>query len=99
VTLLRFLMLALAIAAGAVVLYGLFVESSSIKLALIVSGLAVLAVCLGVLGFAMAGSAARLGRGGRMGWGMLVAFVGGLFVLGAAGSLSAAIVLGLLAAA
>ncbi|HYI23296.1 MAG TPA: hypothetical protein VEX62_11765 [Candidatus Limnocylindrales bacterium] len=98
-TLLRFLMLALAIAAGAVVLYGLFIESSSIKLALIVSGLAVLAVCLGVLGFGMAGSSVRLGRGGRLGWAMLIAFVGGLFVLGAAGSLAAAIVLGLLAAA
>jgi len=95
----RIMLLVLVIGAGAVVLYGLFAADSQIKLPLMVSGFAVLGICAGLLGFALAGSAARLGRDGRVGWAMLVAFIGGLFVLGASGSIAAAIVLGILAAA
>jgi len=96
---LRVMLFVLAAGAAGVVLYGLFVETSTLKLPLIVSGLAVTAICLGILGFAMAGSAARMGESGRGGRALLTAFVGGLFVLAAAGSLAAAIVLGILAGA
>ena len=96
---LKVMLFVVAVIAGAVVLYGLFVESAGLKLPLIVSGLAVMAISLGLLGFALAGSAASLGQSGR-GWrALLTAFVGGLFVVVAAGSLAAAIVLGILAGA
>lgn len=95
--LIRIMLLMVAIAAGVIVLYGLLVERSSIKLPLIVSGLAVGGVCLGWLGFSLARSAAGLADRGRVAVALLVAFVGGLCVLGASGSLAAAIVLGILA--
>lgn len=96
---LRWMLFLLAVVAGALVLYALFFENSELKLPLLVSALAVLAISLGILGFALAGSAARLGEVGRGGTALLTAFVGGLFVLVAAGSLAAAIVLGILAGA
>ena len=87
-TLLRFLMLALAIAAGAVVVYGLFVESSSIKLRAHRQRPGRAGGLPGILGFAWPaprlGSASAAGSAGRC----CIAFVGGLFVLGAAGSLA-----------
>ena len=96
---LKVMLFALAVLAGLVVLYGLFAESGALKLPLIVSGLAVMAISLGLLGFALAGSAVSLGESGRSGRALVTAFVGGLFVLVAAGSLAAAIVLGILAGA
>jgi len=87
----------LAVVALAVLVFALFADSPTIKLPLMVSGLAVLGICLGVLGFSLAGSAARIGEHGRTGRALLVAFVGGLFVLAAAGSLAVAIILGILA--
>lgn len=96
---LRALLIVLAVAASVVVVYTLFIDSSTLKLPLLVSSLAVLAICLGILGFALAGTAVRLGESDRGGMGLLAAFVGGLFVLTAAGALAAAIVLGILAAA
>ena len=96
---LKFMLFALAVLAGLVVVYGLFVESGALKLPLIVSGLAVVSISLGLLGFALAGSAVSLGESGRGGRALVTAFVGGLFVLVAAGSLAAAIVLGILAGA
>ena len=89
----------LAVAAGVVVVYTLFLDSSTFKLPLLVSSLAVLSICLGILGFALAGTAVRLADSDRTWYGLLTAFVGGLFVLTAAGALAAAIVLGILAAA
>ena len=77
--------------------FALFIDSSPAKLPLLVASLAVLGIVLCVLGFALAGSAARTGEEGRTGRAVLIAFVGGLFVLAAAGSLGMAIVLGILA--
>jgi hypothetical protein len=96
---LRMILGVLAVAAGFVVVYTLFIDSSSLKLPLLVSSLAVLAICLGILGFVLAGAALRLTEVGRGGMGILTAFVGGLFVLTACVSLSGAIILGILAAA
>jgi len=99
VTPLRALLFVLAVAAGVVVVYTLFLDNSTFKLPLLVSSLAVLSICLGILGFALAGTAVRLGEAGRGGMGLLSAFIGGLFVLTAAGALAGAIILGILAAA
>jgi hypothetical protein len=96
---LRMILLVLAVAAGFVVVYTLFIDSSSLKLPLLVSSLAVLAICLGILGFALAGTAFRLTENGRGGMGVATAFVAGLFVLIACGSIAGAIILGILAAA
>ena len=96
---LRMILFVLAVAAGFVVVYTLFIDSSSLKLPLLVSSLAVLAITLGILGFVLAGAAIRLTEVGRGGMGILSAFIGGLFVLSACGSLAGAIILGILAAA
>jgi hypothetical protein len=96
---LRAMLALLVIGAGAIVLYALFLDSSTIKLPLLVSGLAVLGICLGLLGFSLAGTAVRLGEHGRGGRALLAAFIGGLCVMGAAGALAGAIVLGILAGA
>ena len=95
---LRVALLIVAIGAGAVAAYALFIDASPAKLALLVSGLAVLGIAFGILGFGLAGSAVRLGEHGRGGRAVGTAFVGGLLVIGACGSLAAAIVLGILAA-
>ncbi len=94
---LRIGLVILAVGASVVVGYALFIDASPSKLALLVSGLAVLGVALGLLGFGLAGSAVRFGESGRGGRALASAFVGGLFVIGACGSLAAAIVLGILA--
>jgi hypothetical protein len=96
---LRMMLVVLAVAAGVIVTYTLFLDSSTLKLPLLVSALAVLAIALGILGFALAGTAVRVSQSGRAGLGITTAFVGGLCVLVAAGSLAGAIVLGILAAA
>ena len=94
---LRWALLILAIAAGVVVGYALFIDSSQSKLPLLVAGLAVLGVCLGLLGFGLAGSAVRQGETGRAGRALGSAFIGGSMVMAACGALAAAIVLGILA--
>lgn len=92
----RALLLLLIVGAGALVFYALFVAPSN---PLTVSGLAVGGIASGLLGFSLAGSAIRLGEQGR-GWRALgAAFLGGLFVMGAAGALAGAIVLGILTGA
>ncbi|MGI8929314.1 MAG: hypothetical protein ACR2H0_07620 [Candidatus Limnocylindrales bacterium] len=98
-TILRAMLFVLVVGALAVALYGLLIDTSALRLPLIVSGLAVCGIAAGLLGFSLAGSAIRLGERGRLGRALLVAFVGGLFVMGAAGALAGAIVLGLLTAA
>jgi hypothetical protein len=92
----RLLLLILIIGAGAISLYGLLVETSSLRLPMIVSSLAVAGIAAGIFGFSLAGSAIRLGERGRGGRATLVAILGGLFVMGAAGALAGAIVLGIL---
>jgi hypothetical protein len=98
VTPLRVGLLILAIGAAVVVGYALFIDSSPSKLALLVSGLAVMGIALGILGFGFAGSAVRQGESGRGGRALGIAFIGGLLVMTACGALAAAIVLGILAA-
>ncbi len=95
---LRIVLILICFVAAAVAAFGLLFDTAGTRLPLVVSGLTVLGLCLGLLGFSLAGSAARLGRDGRGGWALIVAFVGGVLVLGAAGSLAVAIVLGILAA-
>jgi hypothetical protein len=95
-TVLRVMLIVLMIGAALIALYGLLVDTSPVRLPLVVSGLAVAGIAAGIFGFSLAGSAVRLGQRGFAGRGTLVAFVGGLFVLGAAGALSGAIILGIL---
>jgi hypothetical protein len=97
VTPVRVVLTIVAIGSGLVVAFALFIDSSQTKLPLLVASLAVFGITIGVLGFALAGAAARTGEDGRMGRALAIAFIGGLFVLAAAGSLAMAIVLGILA--
>jgi hypothetical protein len=93
------LLLVLIVGASAIVLYGVLIDTSGLRLPMIVSGFAVLGIASGILGFSLATAAVRLGQHGR-GWAALgLAFAGGLFVLVAAGSLAGAIVLGILTTA
>lgn len=92
----RLLLAVLLIASSSVVIYAFLFGDPAIRLPLVVSGLAVAGICAGILGFSMAGSAIRIGEEGRGGRATLVAFIGGLFVIGAAGALAGAIVLGIL---
>lgn len=98
-TIARAMLLLLMVGAGAIALYGLFAGASGLQLPLVVSGLAVGGIAAGLLGFSLAGSAVRLGEQSRLGRALLTAFVGGLLVMGAAGSLAGAIVLGILTGA
>jgi hypothetical protein len=93
----RLVLWILAIISGLVAAFALFFDTGATKLALLVSSLAVFGLVIGTLGFILAGSAARTGETGRMGRALAIAFIGGLFVLAAAGSLGMAIVLGILA--
>jgi len=93
----RAVLSALAVISGLIAVFALFIDDSQTKLPLLVASLAVFAICVGVLGFALAGSAARSGEDGRFWRALGIAFVGGIFVLVAAGSLAMAIVLGILA--
>jgi hypothetical protein len=98
VTIFRALLLLLIVGSGAVVLFGLLGGASNAQLPLVVSGLAVGGIASGILGFSLARSAVTQGQTGHGGRALTAAFVGGLFVLGAAGALAGAIVLGILTA-
>ena len=91
----RLMLVLLIAAAGAVAFFGIVVQP---QLPLAVSGLGVMGVALGILALSLAGAAAALGRRGRGGPSLLAALFGGLCALAGAGALSAAIVLGILAA-
>jgi hypothetical protein len=95
---LRMVLVVLAVASIVVVGYSLFLEQSTLRLPLLVSALAVMAITLGILGFGLAGTAIRTAESDRGGMAILSAFIGGLCVLFAAGALAGAIVLGILAA-
>jgi hypothetical protein len=93
----RVLLAVLALVAGGVAFFG-FLDRSALQLPIIVVGLLLLGVVLLVLSLSLARVAARLGgqgSGGRALWG---AFLGGVCILGAAGALSGAIVLGMVIA-
>ncbi|MDP8904736.1 MAG: hypothetical protein M3N29_05385 [Chloroflexota bacterium] len=91
----RFLLALAVIGSAAASFYGLFVARS---LPITVSSLAVLGISAALLGLAVGAASVRAGRNGQAGRAILVALIGGVLVLGAAGSLAAALVLGLLAA-
>jgi hypothetical protein len=93
----RVLLFVLALIAGGVAFFG-FLDRSALQLPIIVVGLLLLGVVLLVLSLSLARAAAALGgqgSGGRALWG---AFLGGLCILGAAGALSGAVVLGMVIA-
>ncbi len=86
-------MLVLAMIGGAAVAaYGLFVDKSGQQVAFATAGLFVLGVALAVSGFLLGSSAISAGRQGRGMMGTALAFLGGLFLLGAAGALAGAVV-------
>lgn len=87
------LMLLLAILVGAgVAAYGLFVDKSGQAIAFATAGLFVLGVALAISGFLLGMSAVSSGRDGRGGRGTLMALLGGLFMIAAAGALAGAVV-------
>jgi len=88
------LLLALAfVGSGIAALYGLFVVRS---LPITISSLVVLGMSAGLLGFIAGAASIGLGRDGRGGRAVLAALFGGVMLMGASGSLAAALVLGLL---
>jgi hypothetical protein len=91
----RLLLIATVLISGAVAILGLVVAKS---VPMIVSGMAVLGISLIVLGLIAAGAVVRAGKRGDGALAFTAAMFGGLCMLGAAGSLSIAIVLGLLSA-
>jgi hypothetical protein len=80
--------------AGAAAAFGLLVAKS---LPMTVSGLAVLGIASFLLGLIALAATVRAGRRGAGGTAFAAALFGGLCMLGASGSLSLAILLGLLA--
>jgi len=92
----RLMLFVVVIGAALVAGYGLFIETSDAKLPLVVSGLAVLGLALGILGFMLAGLAIQIGGEGRGLKALGIALLGGLAVMVAAGSLAGAIILGIL---
>lgn len=90
--------LALAlVGSAAVVVYGLVIDRTGGAIAFTVAGLAVLGVTLVAFAAMLAAAAVRAGRLGRGARAVGAAFLGGLSALAASGSLSAAVILGLLA--
>ena len=94
---LRWALTIVAVGAGLVSVFALFLDNDQTNVPLLVAALAVFGIAVGVLGFGLASTAVRIGEEARLGRALGVAFVGGLFVLAAAGSLGLAIVLGILA--
>lgn len=91
----RVVLVAVILVSGAVALFGLAFAKS---VPMIVSGSAVLGIGLFLLGLTAVGAVVRAGRRGDGALAFAAALFGGLCMLGAAGSLSISIVLGLLAA-
>jgi hypothetical protein len=87
------LMLLLAMVAGAAVAaYGLFLDKSGQAIAFATAGLFVLGVALAITGFLLGSGAVGRGREGRTGRALGGAFLGGLCMIAAAGSLAGAAV-------
>jgi hypothetical protein len=93
----RLLLVLLALLAGGIALFG-FLDRTAMQLTIIIVGLGLLGVALLGLSLSLARASAQLGSQGSGGRALLAAFVGGLCILAAAGSLAGAIVLGLLTA-
>jgi hypothetical protein len=88
----------LIIGSAAIALYGMFIDKTTLQIPLTVSGLAVLGISLALMAWSSARGAASLGRRGYGGKALIAALFGGICALGAAGALSGAFVLGMLAA-
>lgn len=87
------IMLLLAMVAGAAVAaYGLFVDKSQQQVAFAAAGLFLLGAALTISGFLLGMSALSRGREGRGLRGLVLAFLGGLFLLAGAGALAGAVV-------
>ena len=93
----RVMLFFLVLIAGGVALFG-FLDRSAMQLPLIIVGLGLLGAALLLLSLSLARAAAQLGRYGSGGKALLAALLGGFCILGAAGALSGAIVLGMLTA-
>jgi hypothetical protein len=96
--LVRLLLLVTMIGAGAVVVYGLVFDRSGQALPFTVAGLFVLGVTMAITAVVLAMAAIDAGRQGRGIRATVGAFVGGLFAIGASGSLAGALIFGMLAA-
>lgn len=88
----RIMVLLAIIAGAAVAAYGLFIDKSTQQVAFATAGLFVMGIGLLIAGLLLGSSALGAGREGRGGKGLLLAFVGGLFLLAAAGALAGAVV-------
>ena len=93
---LLFVLLVAVLAGGALVLYGAFVDRGRTQIPVLVSGFVVLGLTFTALAAASAVSAVRSARDGHGGRAFLVALLGGLLCLAAAGNLGAGVVLALL---
>jgi hypothetical protein len=96
VTALRILLAVVLVGSAAVVAYGLLLDRSGQAIAFTVAGLFVLGVTLALTGLLIGTGAIGQGRAGRGVRATAGAFVGGLFLLAAAGSLAGAVVLAVL---
>jgi hypothetical protein len=93
----RVMLALLVVIAAVVAVYG-FLDRTPLQLTIIIVGLGLLGVALLLLSLSLARAAAQLGRYGSGGKALFAALIGGLCILGAAGSLSGAIVLAMLTA-
>ncbi|MFN8622882.1 MAG: hypothetical protein U0869_19265 [Chloroflexota bacterium] len=85
------LVLLLGIIVGAAVAaYGLLIDKSGQNIAFATAGLFILGISLAISGFLLGMSAIGSGREGRGVRGLALAFLGGLFLLAAAGALAGA---------
>lgn len=91
----RVLLFLVVLIAGGVALYG-FLDRTALQLPIIIVGLGLLGVTLLILSLSLARAAAMLARQGSGGKALLAALLGGFCILGAAGSLTGAIVLAML---
>src|SRR4051812_1871048 len=89
----RIMLLLAMIAGAAVAAYGLFVDKSQQQVAFTAAGLFLLGAALALAGLLLGMSAVSRGREGRGLRGIVLAFLGGLFLLAGAGSLAGAVVL------
>jgi len=85
------------VGSAAVVVYGLFLDRTGSTIAFTVAGLAVLGVTLALISFRLAVGSVRAGSAGRGAVSVGSALLGGVCALLASGSLSAAVIFGLLA--
>jgi len=88
----RLMLLLTAIVGVGVAAYGLFVDKSGQAIAFATAGLFVLGVSLAIAGFITGMSAISHGRAGRGGRATLLALIGGVLMIAAAGALAGAVV-------